>query len=100
MQLAKVVGTVVATQKIEGLEGEKLLMIQPLTDALEPAGAAIAAVDSVQAGVGDLVHWVSASEASLVLNNPFVPVDAAITGIVDNVNVEDVGIKDKEEIFA
>jgi ethanolamine utilization protein EutN len=100
MQLAKVIGTVVATIKDPSLTGIKLLVIQPLTDDLKPAGAPIVAVDSVQAGPDDLVHWVTSREASLVLPDPFSPVDAAITGIVDMVNVETNSIKDKHEIFS
>jgi ethanolamine utilization protein EutN len=99
MQLAKVIGTVVASQKSPGLEGLKILMIQPLTDTLKASGQPIAAIDTVQAGPNDLVHWVTAREAALALPETFVPVDAAITGIVDEINIEDVGIKNKEEIF-
>jgi ethanolamine utilization protein EutN len=100
MQLAKVIGTVVATVKDPALKGIKILMIQPLTDDLKPTGEPLAAVDSVQAGVNDLVHWIAAREATLVLPEPFVAIDAAITGIVDDVNHEDVGIKNKEDIFS
>jgi ethanolamine utilization protein EutN len=99
MQLAKVIGTVVATVKDPSIENMKILMIQPLTDDLQPAGEPIAAIDVVQAGPGSLVHWVTAREASLALPRPFAPVDAAITGIVDDVNVQDRGIEDREEIF-
>lgn len=100
MQLAKVIGTVVATQKHKALEGIKILMIQPLNDDLKPAGKPVAAVDPiVKAGLNDLVHWVTAREAALTLPDSFTPVDAAITGIVDQVNQEDVGILNKEEIF-
>lgn len=99
MQLAQVIGTVVATQKDPTLNGYKILMIQPLTDELKPSGMPIAAIDAVQAGLNDLVHWVSAREASLVMDNSFAPVDAAITGIVDNVNKETNVIKDKKDIF-
>jgi ethanolamine utilization protein EutN len=99
MQLAKVIGTVVATIKDPSLVGQKILLIQPLTDTLKPSGGPIAAIDSVQAGVGDTVHWVTAREASLVLDNTFSPVDAAITGIVDMVNIEKAGITNKQEIF-
>jgi len=74
-------------------------MIQPLTDELKPSGGPIAAIDAVQAGPNDLVHWVTAREASLVMENSFAPVDAAITGIVDQVNQEINKIKDKQEIF-
>ena len=99
MQLAKVIGTVVATQKDPALNGYKILMIQPLTDELKPSGVPIAAIDAVQAGPNDLVHWVTAREAALVMDDSFAPVDAAITGIVDHVNQEANQIKDKKDIF-
>ena len=99
MKLAKVIGTVVATQKVDSIRDLKILMIQPLDEKLENAGVPVAAIDTVQAGYGDLVYYIIAREASLALPDPFSPVDAAITGIVDQVNVEDVGIKDKKEIF-
>lgn len=99
MLLAKVIGTVVATQKISGLEGLKILMIQPITDTLKPIGKPIAAIDTVQAGQNDIVHWVTAREAAFALPDSSVAVDAAITGIVDDIHIDDVGIKDKKEIF-
>jgi len=99
MKLAKVIGTVVATTKVDSLRGLKILMIQPLNEKLENSGEPVAAIDTVQAGYGDLVYYTLAREASLALPEPFTPVDASITGIVDQVNVEDVGIKDKENIF-
>ena len=88
MQLAKVIGTVVATQKIEGIDGQKLLVLQPVTDELKETGKTVVAIDSVQAGTGDLVHWITAREAALVLEDSFTPVDAAVTGIVDDINIE------------
>ena len=99
MQLAKVIGTVVAVMKDSALTGLKIMMIQPLTDELKSSGGTIAAIDTVQAGVGDLVHWVTAREAALALPDSFVAVDAAITGIVDEVNITCNEIKDKKEIF-
>jgi len=99
MQLAKVIGTVVATVKDPALVGLKILMIQPLTDDFKNSGGPIAAIDAVQAGYGDLVHWVTSREASLALPDPFAAVDAAITGIVDHVDVVSNNIKDKKEIF-
>jgi ethanolamine utilization protein EutN len=85
MYLGKVIGTVVATRKYEGLEGSKLLIVQPLTHKLANAGAPHVAVDTVRAGEGDLVYLVGAREAALALETWFVPVDAAIVGIVDDV---------------
>ena len=97
MQLARVIGTVVATIKFPALTGAKLLMIQPLTVELKKAGGPVVAVDTAQAGVNDLVYWVASREAALAWPDSFVPIDAAITGIVDDVNIEDVKIED--EVF-
>jgi ethanolamine utilization protein EutN len=90
MYLGRVIGTVVAARKYEGLEGAKLLVVTPLDHKLQATRAAEVAVDTVQAGVGDLVYLVGAREAALALASSqrpwFVPVDAAIVGIVDDVN--------------
>jgi ethanolamine utilization protein EutN len=85
--LGQVVGTVVAERKSEGLSGQKLLLVQPLDYLREPAGALEVAVDTVRAGPGDLVFLVGSREAALALTPDFVPVDAAIVGIVDRVAV-------------
>ncbi len=89
MNLARVIGTVVATVKYEGLEGQRLLVIQPLDHYENEVGRPVVAVDAVQAGPGDLVHTASSREAALALDPWFVPVDSAIVGIVDAVTVED-----------
>lgn len=86
MYLGRVIGTVVAERKVAGLEGAKLLLVQPLDDALSPVGGVQAAVDTVQAGPDDLVYLVGSREAALALTPSFVPVDAAIVGIVDDVH--------------
>ncbi len=87
MQLAKVIGTVVATQKYSGLEGIKLLIIQPLDKAQQPAGQPVVATDATaQAGPGELVFFIGGREAALALPEPFVPVDHSIVGIVDQVD--------------
>jgi ethanolamine utilization protein EutN len=86
MYLGRVIGTVVASRKIEGLVGAKLLLVQPLDDQLEPAGRVHAAVDTVKAGPEDLVYLVGSREAALGLEPWFVPVDATIVGIVDQVH--------------
>jgi ethanolamine utilization protein EutN len=99
VKLAKVVGTVVATVKDPSIKGLKILMIQPVNDSQKAVGTPIAAIDMAQAGLGDLVWWIMSREASLALPNPFAPVDATITGIVDHVYQNDVGIRDKEKIF-
>ena len=99
MRLAKVIGTVVATRKVDSIKNLKILMIQPLDEKLQNSGEAVAAIDTVQAGYGELVYYTLSRESTLALPEPFAPVDAAITGIVDQVNVEDKGIKGKENIF-
>jgi microcompartment protein CcmK/EutM len=108
MKLARVIGTVVATKKDDSIRDLKILMIQPLDEKLNNSGEPAAAIDTVQAGYGDLVYITLARESSMAtlaressmaLPEPFAPVDAAITGIVDQVNIEDQGIKDKDKIF-
>lgn len=88
MQLARVIGTVVATQKYPGLEGVKLLIIQPLDKAQQPSGQPVVAADATaQAGPGELVFFIASREAALALPEPFVPVDHAVVGIVDQVGI-------------
>lgn len=86
MHLARVIGTVVATIRYEGLEGVKLLVIQPLDKRLRPKGQAVVAADGVHmAGPDELVYYVSSREAALACPETFVPVDHAIVGIADAV---------------
>ncbi len=86
MYLGRVIGTVVASNKCEGLEGIKLLVVQPLDDDGQPTRGTEVAVDTVRAGTGDHVYLVGSREAALALEESFVPVDAAIVGIVDQVD--------------
>jgi ethanolamine utilization protein EutN len=86
MYLGVVTGTVVAERKAAGLEGTKLLLVQPVDDAGRHTGDVQVAVDTVRAGVGDHVFLVGSREAALACDPWFVPVDAAIVGIVDDVN--------------
>ena len=87
MRLGRVIGTVVASEKVPGLEGVKLLIVQPLDRYQEPKGSAIVAADGVaMAGPGELVYFVSSREAALAMPNTFVPVDDAIVGLVDQVH--------------
>ena len=86
MQLGRVIGTVVATVKYEGLEGIKLLIVQPLDRHQEPEGRPVVAADAVHmAGPGELIYFVGSREAAQALPETFVPVDHAIVGIVDAV---------------
>lgn len=88
MYLGRVIGTVVASVKYEGLEGHKLLVVQPVDHRLAPSAPFEVAVDAAQAGAGDLVFLVGGREAALALSPSFVPVDAAIVGIVDRVDAQ------------
>jgi len=89
MQLARVIGTVVATIKSAGLEGVKFLIVQPLDKHQQPRGEPVVAADGVaMAGPGELVYIVGIREAALALPEKFVPVDHAIVGIVDEVKLQ------------
>lgn len=86
MQLGRVTGTVVANTVYPGLEGVRLLIVQPLDRTLQPRGTSVVAADGVaMAGPGELVYVVASREASLAMPQPFVPVDHAVVGIVDAV---------------
>lgn len=88
MQLARVIGTVVATQKYEGLQGIKFLLVQPLSKTQEPEGKPVVAADATaQAGPDHLVFIVGSREAAQAMPITFVPVDHAIVGIVDDVQL-------------
>jgi ethanolamine utilization protein EutN len=88
MQFARVIGTLVATRKAEGLTGVKFLVVQPLDKHRQPVGEPVVAADgTAQAGPGELVFIISSREAALVLPEHFVPVDHAIAGIVDEADV-------------
>jgi len=86
MELARITGTVVATTKYEGLSGVRLLLAEPLDENLDVVGEAFVVADASQAGVGDIVSWVGGREATLTLPVHFVPIDAAVVSIVDEVN--------------
>ncbi len=92
MQLARVIGTVVATMKNDSLEGRKLLVVQTLDAHLRPQGKPIVALDSVGAGVNDLVIWCRGKEASFPFRRDDTPTDCTVVGIVDSeAHVTDVG---------
>ena len=86
MQLGRVIGTVVATVKADGLDGVRFLIVQPLDRHQRPRGTPVVAADGVaMAGRDELVYFVGAREAAQALPETFVPVDHAIVGIVDAV---------------
>jgi ethanolamine utilization protein EutN len=84
MQLARVIGTVVATVKNDSLQGRKLMVVQSLDAWLKPQGKPLVAVDSVGAGVGELVFWCRGKEASFPFKREDTPTDCTIVGIVDS----------------
>jgi microcompartment protein CcmK/EutM len=84
MQIARVIGDVVATRKDPSLEGIKLLVVQPLGSDGRDAGRPLVAVDSVGAGIGEHVFFVRGKEASFPFHPAEVPADAGIVGIVDH----------------
>jgi ethanolamine utilization protein EutN len=88
MLFGRVHGTAVCTIKYPGTEGVNLLVVQPLNKDLEPIGALQVAADVVEAGIGDLCVMVRSREASLAMRDvKFVPVDLALVGIVDELEV-------------
>jgi ethanolamine utilization protein EutN len=89
MQIARVIGTVVATKKHEKFEGAKLLLVQPVSLDDTPRGAPLLAVDSVGAGVDERVLIVLEGRAAgEALGKKAAPVDAAIVGIIDQVEFD------------
>ena len=87
MKLAKVIGSVVSTIKNETLMGAKLLLVQPLNLSLQPTGRASVAVDTVDAGVGDIVIIVEEGRVARERLGSTSPVRTMIVGVVDSVDV-------------
>lgn len=101
MFVAKVTGSMVATQKVGSMVGHKLLVVEPyrLDEArtgLKSAGRTFVAVDTVGAGEGELVLITQGSSARLTPETKNLPVDTVIIGIVDTVHVENACVYDKE----
>src|SRR5439155_19921157 len=103
MFLARVTGSVVATQKVASMIGRKLLTVEPLRvepgqrDRLVSTGRTLVVVDTVGAGQGEMVLSVQGSSARLTPETEKLPVDATIIGIVDTVNVENQTIYSARE---
>jgi ethanolamine utilization protein EutN len=106
MLFGRVKGTAVCTLKYPGTQGLKLLIVQPLNKKLEPVGSLQVAADVVQAGPGDLCVMVRSREAALAMPEvKFVPVDLALVGIVDELDVHpdgefDLTLKRGRNLFA
>jgi len=89
--LGRVIGTLVASVVTPGMEGVPLLWVQPLDKRARPAGAAFVCADGTRmAGPGELVYWEASREAALTLEPSFVPVDHAVVGLVDDVQLDEV----------
>jgi ethanolamine utilization protein EutN len=84
MQLARVIGTVVATVKNDSLEGRKLLVVQSLNADLKPQGKPLVALDAIGAGIGELVVWCRGKEASFPFKREDTPTDCTVIAIVDS----------------
>jgi ethanolamine utilization protein EutN len=89
MFFAKVIGTVWATRKDQNMQGFKLQFIQPLNAMREKVGDPIVAVDTIGAGAGETVFYITAREATIPLPVEMAPVDASIVGIVDRIDVDE-----------
>ena len=87
MDLARVIGSVVCTQKNVALHGRKLLLVQPVTVEGQDTGRPLVAIDAVGAGAGERVFYVTGREASFAVIPDHVPTDASIVGIVDRVDL-------------
>ena len=88
MYLGRVIGRVWATMKNSSMDGQRLLLVQPLTPELNPSGKRLVCFDCTGAGAGELVYWVRGKEASF----PFLPAepcaDTTVVGIVDTVHLK------------
>lgn len=89
MHLGRVIGTVVASEKTPNLDGIKFLIVQPLDRDAEPTGSPVVAADALAtAGPGELVYFVGSREAAQAMPQKFVPIDHAVVGIVDQMDVD------------
>jgi ethanolamine utilization protein EutN len=87
MYIGKVIGTVVATRKDENLVGTKLMITQPLDKKLKPIGEPLVAVDTVGAGIGELVIFTKGTAARIAAKKMDSPIDISIVGIIDEINL-------------
>ena len=87
MKFGKIIGRVISTQKVKSFEGLKLVLIQPLNEKLVAAGDAIVAVDTLQSNVGQIIYFETSKEASRIIEKEMNPCDAAVMGIVDDINL-------------
>jgi ethanolamine utilization protein EutN len=86
MYLGRVIGCLWATAKDPGLDGRKLLIVQPVTPDLRDTGKRVVCADCTGAGSGEIVYWLRGKEASFPFLPTEVPVDTAVVGIVDSIH--------------
>jgi microcompartment protein CcmK/EutM len=102
MLIAKVTGSLVATEKVGSMVGFKLLVVEPyridpkMRDKLVTTGRSMVAVDTVGAGVGEIVLITQGSSARLTPETKSLPVDTVIVGIIDTIHVSETCVYDKE----
>src|SRR3989304_715596 len=102
MFIAKVTGSLVATQKVSSMKGRKMLLVEPYRldpqnrDSLVTTGRSLVAVDTVGAGEGEFVLITQGSSARLTPETKSLPIDTVIVGIVDTVHVDHTCVYDKE----
>lgn len=87
MYIGRVIGTAVATRKDEKLVGSKLLITQPLNIELKPIGEPLIGVDTVSAGIGELVIYVKGTASRIAARKMDSPIDVSIVGIIDSIDV-------------
>lgn len=89
MQIGRIMGTVVATRKDDRLVGTKLMITQPLDLDLSPKGEPLIAVDTVGAGIGELVIYAKGTASRIAANKLDAPIDASVIGIIDEMDIRD-----------
>ena len=103
MLIAKVTGSLVSTEKVESMVGHKLLTVEPYRldpktrKRLTTTGRVMVAVDTVGAGVGELVLLTQGSSARLTPETKSLPVDTVVIGIIDSIHVDHASVYDKEK---
>jgi ethanolamine utilization protein EutN len=86
MFIGKVIGNIWATEKEDSLKNMKMMFVQPLNAEMKNSGDPLIAIDTVGAGPGELIFYITASEAVIPLPVDMAPVDASIVGIIDTIN--------------
>lgn len=88
MRFGRVVGKVWCSVSDPGLQGQRLLVVQPLTPALAPTGKPLVCTDCTGAGAGELVYWCGGMEAAIPYAGASVPTDNTVVGVIDQLHIE------------